>query len=350
MFGCFTTCAGGSLGPEPQRQFRLTSGRDDGAYGLMSCTVMGHFSIAGLILSSSMRGNWSAPLLSRRSRQFDRWLKGLTAGDGSVYRWLRGQQPQTVVPCNGRGVPLCYAEALDLRAGQFTDVWKSDGLDPDSIQWPEPLRHVDSLPSPDELRDTAVTFPCSTAYGVDAVHPRQLALLSDALLWKLLAIWLAMLRSGHVPRCVAFVVISLLPKPAGGDRPVGLFASVVRVVDPFLRRTYGARFLRNKIPCHWYGVKGKCTQQAAWTRLTAARMASLRVLGVNAFLFDITKAFDILKLDVVFEALVGELGFDPCLLRLPFCPICHAACGDCWQSSGQEVLPSVLHCGRLRFC
>jgi len=50
--------------------------------------------------------------------------------------------------------------------------------------------------------------------------------------------------------------------------------------------------------------------------MVAARYALQRGWDVAAFLFDITKAYDNIKFDVLIKALSWKLGFDPMLLRL----------------------------------
>ena len=183
---------------------------------------------------------------SRRSRDFAKWLCGLNSGDTEVYRWIRDRPPQGVALCDERDVPLPYEQAVSLRAGQFADVWKSDGLDVD-LAWPDGP-DFDLLPSPDEFKECAKTFSVATAFGTEGLHPRQLALLSDRLVWQLVAIWRVMLRLGQVPDVLAFLIIRLIPKPVGGDRPIGLFVAVARVMHRYFRQTYGTRFVAERLP------------------------------------------------------------------------------------------------------
>ena len=63
-----------------------------------------------------------------------------------------------------------------------------------------------------------------------------------------------MLRRGYAPRAIRCIFIKLIPKPEGGDRPIGVFVAVARVFNRFLRRTYGMHFLAKHVPGHWYGV------------------------------------------------------------------------------------------------
>ncbi len=47
---------------------------------------------------------------------------------------------------------------------------------------------VDISVSPDDLRKAASSFSWRTSFGTDAIHPRQVALQSDGLLWLLVGI------------------------------------------------------------------------------------------------------------------------------------------------------------------
>ena len=105
------------------------------------------------------------------------------------------------------------------------------------------------------------------------MHPRQIALLSDKLLWDIIGLFAAMFKLGYAPSAVVFILIRLIPKPLGGVRPIGLFTALLRVFLRALRRTIGEAWASRNIPLAWYGVKGKSSEQAVWSRLAAVRYA-----------------------------------------------------------------------------
>ena len=107
-----------------------------------------------------------------------------------------------------------------------------------------------------------------------------------------------------------FCVIRLIPKPDGGARPIGLFTSVLRVFMRALRRTIGQRWIERQIPKSWYGVRGRSSEQAAWTRMAIARYAKAIGQHSIAALFDVEKAYD----HPDYHILVC------CALRLDFAP------------------------------
>ena len=88
--------------------------------------------------------------------------------------------------------------------------------------------------------------------GVDAIAPRGIAILGDPALLALLAIWTAMMNLGAVPSQVALLVVVLIPKPTGGERPIGLFPTFTRVLTRWLRRTYGSAWLAKHPRDFWY--------------------------------------------------------------------------------------------------
>ncbi len=54
---------------------------------------------------------------------------------------------------------------------------------------------IDIEVAPDDLRRASKTFSWRTSYGTDTIHPRQLAMLSDDVLWMLIGIMHAMVAS-----------------------------------------------------------------------------------------------------------------------------------------------------------
>ena len=101
-------------------------------------------------------------------------------------------------------------------------------------------RHADDplplLGEPADIRRHALSFRTSTSFGSDSVHPRQVALLSDGVVLSLIRLYALMLPSRVVAATFAIIIIRLIPKADGGDRPIGLFTAVLRVLHRALRR------------------------------------------------------------------------------------------------------------------
>ena len=73
-------------------------------------------------------------------------------------------------------------------------------------------------------------------------------------------------------------------------------------------------WLNGRIPSHWYGVKGRPSSQAAWTRLAAARFAKHTSKAALATLYDVRKAYDHLDWAEIVDA-AHQLEFPIVLLR-----------------------------------
>jgi len=69
------------------------------------------------------------------------------------------------------------------------------------------------------------------------------------------------------------------------------------------------------VPSNWYGVKDKSVNQAAWTRLVAARFARETGQTAIAALFDVTKCYDNIRLNVAVPVMI-RMGFPCKMLRI----------------------------------
>ena len=156
-----------------------------------------------------------------------------------------------------------------------------------------PGQNLCYMPSCDEYRACAKTFPEKKAYGSDGIHPRQKAVMSDDLLWALVQLYGQMLSLSHCPALVKRILMRLIPKPEGaGFRAVGIFTSFIRVMHRALRRSFGQWWMAKNLPRQWYGVTGKSVQQAVWARSVAARYAKSQGLQVSVTFWDVQKAFE----------------------------------------------------------
>ena len=154
---------------------------------------------------------------------------------------------------------------------------------------------LEVFPSPDETRHTASTFGTHKAFGCDTIHPRQIGLLDDATLWDITRCFQALVALRTMSPQWAMLVMRLIPKPSSGERSVGLFTSIVRVIMRALRKSIGARWLAKQNMSIWYGVTGKSVERAVWSRLAAICYARETGEDAIACQFDITKAYDHLR-------------------------------------------------------
>ena len=254
-----------------------------------------------------------------RSRKYREWLRrAAPQGDASVYRWIRERPPFVPAPVDANLAIVPYHAAYDAKARVFTDVWEKappTHLSGD-ILWPTDLHltDFDAPLDPDAVRSTSRCFSIVTSFGTDVIHPRQIGLLSNSLLWFMIDIFIHMIRRGLTAAAVNLILVKLIPKADGGERPIGLFSAFLRVLMKLLRRTVGQKWLQDKMPAHWYGVKGRPSSQAVWSRLIAARYAKATGAIALGSLYDVTKAFDHLVWKAIFLA-AETLGFPIILVR-----------------------------------
>ncbi len=79
-----------------------------------------------------------------------------------------------------------------------------------------------------EIRRKARCFTERTAVAVDGFAIRHSTMMSDPAFVALGAMFEAMEMSGTLPKQTELVMVALLPKPAGGFRPIGLYPAVYR--------------------------------------------------------------------------------------------------------------------------
>ena len=79
------------------------------------------------------------------------------------------------------------------------------------------------------IRFAAKAFSPTTS-RTDGIPPKAVALLSDEILECLAGMGNLWIEQAIWPSAESVVHIALIPKPTGGERPIGLFRSIIRVV------------------------------------------------------------------------------------------------------------------------
>ena len=152
------------------------------------------------------------------------------------------------------------------------------------------------------------------------MHPKHVSLLSDEVLWGLIAIMTKALEWREVPTSMLSLHMRLLGKTAPdgsykGERAVGLFSTPVRVFLRAIRRNVCASWMRKILPSNWYGTEARAPERAVWVHSTATAFAKARGRKSSAVLFDVTKAFDHLRWGHLIRA-ARKRGFPMDLLAL----------------------------------
>ncbi len=215
----------------------------------------------------------TAQASAEASRRWKEWVnEGVERGAARAHAYVRG--PKAWTPTVARLPDGSESGALDdLIADQrakYSRLWRP-AQKPFHYLWDE----RDAMPrmTPEQMREAAGSFPEATATTFDGFHPRGLACLSDEALATLATLLEAVETSGIWPRQLSMVVAALLPKPAGGYRPIGLAPAVYRLWSKVRRADADAWERRHPRP-YFSQCKGSGPIDAMW-RLAARQEAGV---------------------------------------------------------------------------
>ena len=91
-----------------------------------------------------------------------------------------------------------------------------------------------------------------------------------------------------------------IPKPIGGRRPIAVLATVVRSWERARKLTI-REWARNQKGYDW-AARGRSAEAASWTRSLYDEAATQKGLTSAAVFFDLTKAFETIRLEDVWYA------------------------------------------------
>ena len=252
-----------------------------------------------------------------RNKQWHEWARQETEAPGAkkAFRWIKDPPPWVPMVAAGPWGVASLQQDAEAKAATWRELW-GQGDCIEHIQWQIPEEGVETmLPTRQQLADSAMSFPKQTALGVDGLHPRYFAEMSEGAYHMLMAIWAAMLFRGWVPNHIAMLLVVLLPKPEGGLRPIGLFSGMIRSLMHWLRDTVGNRWMRTISRPYWYGCKGKTIERCVWAHGMAAELAKATDQHAADILFDIQKAYESLRYADLWAKAVRH-GFPLVILRL----------------------------------
>ena len=163
------------------------------------------------------------------------------------------------------------------------------------------------------IRHALLSSSVYAGQGPDHWVLKHWAYLPDEAL-RQLALIIFMMEQGAVPAQALLVYIGLIPKPAGGERPIGLTAMLYRL----------ALRLRKALVSEWDdkhagfwddAVKGSSPLRAAILRSLRVEVSSLLGLEAVGILWDVSAFFDSILLAIL-TPLALEQGFNPWLLGM----------------------------------
>ena len=162
-----------------------------------------------------------------------------------------------------------------------------------------------------EFGACAKMFVEFTGRGCEDFHPRWLGCLSEGLLDFLMVLLQGLERKGFWPSQVSEISIAQIPKSDGGRRPIRLLPVVwERVRQPVV----AAWRLQVCRPYNW-AAKGRGFEAAVWRTAVETEAAVARAEDSAATLLDLVKAYEMVKLELVWWARL-RLGSPVRMLRL----------------------------------
>ena len=164
------------------------------------------------------------------------------------------------------------------------------------------------------LEQAVKSFPARTGLGWDAVHPRAIARLPHSLKVGLVGIFEDAEQNGRWPVQSDEVVVTLLPKPVGGFRPINLFGMLQRVWTR-LRREDARAWEKKHDRAYLYAGKGRSANNVAWVMAARAELAASKKIEYAQVQLDLVKAFEFVRHDKLYEG-AASLGYLARMLEL----------------------------------
>ena len=184
---------------------------------------------------------------------------------------------------------------------QWKQIWTRLGDTP-SAPWREEgiENHSEPLTAEDVLV-AANSFKTSTAIGVDGFSPKALGWLSKPLRSAIASFYNTVERSGKWPVALSDVLMHLIPKPAGGRRPIAILATLVRIWER-ARKAQVRQWADAHVKEYDWAAKGRSSEAAAWSQSLYDEAATQLGLSSAAAFFDLAKAYEMVRLQDVWEA------------------------------------------------
>ena len=260
--------------------------------------------------------------LARVARQ--KWLafvdEQLRTGAGILHSLTkRGALEADELVTDSAGASTSPQAIVDADLKTWRKIWEKfqatasapwRGAKAEDFAWAAPLPSI----SPCCLIEVALTFKKRTGLGADTFHPRWFAWLSVPVLRGFVALLHALEKIGMWPEQVRSILIAQIPKAGGGRRPVGLLASLVRLWERVRKPVVAGWRCTIERSYNW-AAKGRSTEAAVWKQSIQAEAARASGLEPAACLIDLVKAFEMVKLELVWRFGL-DLHFPPVLLKL----------------------------------
>ena len=253
-------------------------------------------------------------------RGWRRWVdEQLRLGAGALHRLSKREDIVAATVVEGRfGPSLGLQQVLESDRETWRAVWERFA-DTAGAPWRDALElppWAPELPAitPADIVAVSKTYRRRTGLGCDSLHPRWLGWLSEPVLQGLAELLMTLERVGVWPGQVQTILVAQIPKSDGGRRPIGLLAGIVRVWERIRKPLVAAWRCTVEREYNW-AAKGRSAQAAVWKQALQAEAATARGEHSAATLVDLVKAFEMVKLEIVWRRGL-QLHFPPQILRL----------------------------------
>ena len=219
--------------------------------------------------------------------------------------------PYVITTSSGR-LSTRPAEQLDYEAEQLEHFWKAHTRAP-VIR----VDNRDALPraSPAEIEAAACTFPERTCHGAsDGLHPRHWALIEDEGRTATAILFEALETLGIPPEQLQQLLVTLIDKPAGGFRPIVLFAPLQRLWTR-VRRKYAVEWMTANDRPYWASGKGQSPEDNVWRQSVRDEAAHATKMDSATSLADLRKYFESIDLDRLKERAI-RWGVNPVIVKV----------------------------------
>eukprot|EP00971_Amphidinium_carterae_P101756 2013820-Amphidinium_carterae.1 len=197
--------------------------------------------------------------------------------------------------------------ALDEVTGPWKELWASH-------PWElEPLHSEHLLPplTQQQITDAVRRMAKNKATGADCWQAPAWGPLEREFHQALADILNAIERTQRWPTTLLTMII-LIPKPGGGERPIGLLPALHRLWA-HCRKSIARRWLIEMAPSSVFGVGDRSCVHAAYQRQLVAELARSRGQAVCDLFLDVAKFYEHLQHDLLMHA-ARRFGFCPHLV------------------------------------
>jgi len=189
----------------------------------------------------SVAAKYELACATNRIKGWQEWCAESCTSPGAapVHKFIKGHIPWSSFDIRDgqEGTPQ---ENADNRASNWHSNWKVDGK-LNSIEWPPIADNLFQGIFEDvaQIRKVTSTYKANTSVGTDFMHPRHFGFLSDHNIGAFIWVAKVMVTFGYTLDSICVLLISLIPKREGGERPIGIFPSFVRIISRIIRYSMG---------------------------------------------------------------------------------------------------------------